>query len=115
MDVIAKPRIGSGAAYFVAAGGLAALGMAAWLLGAGDGGDARGLIVPALGLALVGAVVGFVVRLFGLLERRLIEIQAALQPADSKPAPGRLPPPVGVDRYGLPLRPPPPAGLGGGA
>ena len=115
MDIIAKPRIGSGAACFVAAGGLAALGVAAWLLGAGDGGDARGLMVPLLGLAAGALATGLLVRLFSLIERRLIEIQTALQPADSRPAWGPPPPPAGVDRYGLPLRPPAVAGLGGGA
>jgi hypothetical protein len=115
MDVIAKPRIGNGGAYFVAAGSLAALGVAGWLLGASNGRDTRGLIFAALGLAVVGAATGFLVRLFGLVERRLIEIQTALQPADPTFAPGPLPPPIGVDRYGLPLRPPGIAGLSGGA
>jgi len=115
MDGIAKPRIGNGVAYFVAAGSLVALSVAAWLLGAGDGRDTRGLMLGALALAAVGVVAGFLVRLFGLVELRLIEVQTALQPADSRPASGPLASPVGVDRYGLPLRPPEIAGLSGGA
>ena len=115
MNGIAKPRIGNGVAYFVAAGSLVVLSVAAWLLGAGDGRETRSVILGALALAAVGVVAGFLVHLFGLVEQRLIEVQTALQPVDSRPASGPPAAPVGVDRYGLPLHPPEIAGLSGGA
>lgn len=114
MNGIAKPRIGNGVAYFVAAGSLAAFGVAAWLVGAGEARDTWPFVAGSLGVAVAVVATGFVVRLFGLVERRLIEIQASLEPVDSRPSSGPSPSPVGIDRYGLPLRPPEIAGFGAG-
>jgi len=114
MNVIAKPRIGNGVPYFIAAGSLAAFSAAAWLAGVGEGRDTRWLAIGAVGLAAVGAATGFLVRLLGLIERRLIEVQAGLGPADSRPSWTPASAPAGVDRYGLPLRPPEVAGMSGG-
>jgi len=115
MNVIAKPRIGNGVPYFIAAGSLAAFGLAAWLAGVGEGRDTRWLAIGAVGLAAVGAATGFLVRLFGLIEQRLVQIQADLQLADLKPLAAPPAAPAGVDRYGLPLRSPEIAGLSSGA
>lgn len=103
---VEKPKIGSGLVYFGVAGSLIVLGLVTVLLDFGDGRDPRVFASAVFGLAVAAAAVGFFVRLFGLVERQLIEIQAAMQPADLRPMSGPPPAPVGVDRYGLPLRRP---------
>lgn len=93
MTKIAPPRIGRGTGYFIAGGVVALIGV--WGLMAGD---RIGAVFLALAAGCVG--VGFWIRLFGLVEKRLVDIQAAVlserSPADdAKPASGRDP--LGVD------------------
>lgn len=75
------PRIGSGVGYFI-------FGTIAFLIGglASFGGGLSGLgaanFFTTLGVGLVA--VGFWIRLFGLLELRLIDVQKTLTPRDER-------------------------------
>jgi hypothetical protein len=86
---VAPARIGGGIGYIV--GGMLCLALAAFAAFAASGGagGAAGAAAAfsALGLGLVA--IGFWIRLFGLLERRLIDIQLVLlsAPKQSTPTP----------------------------
>jgi hypothetical protein len=85
---ITPPRIGTGTGYFVAGSVLLALGMFAALAASGGGGpSAVGVATFCLPLAAGLIAVGFWVSLFGKLERRLIDLQGALQQRDRTPTP----------------------------
>lgn len=78
MDNIAAPRIGTGKGYFIV--GAIAFGLAvfAGLAAAGGGEGAGGFSVICLSLAVGSVVIGFWIKLFGAVERRLIDIQTAI-------------------------------------
>lgn len=84
---IAAPRIGSGLGYFIC--GWISLGVAAFAALIGEPATvafAGAMVVLAGGL--IGT--GFLVKLFGLVERRLIDIQAAVSPPGTdEPEPAR--------------------------
>ncbi|WP_454761220.1 hypothetical protein [Caulobacter segnis] len=86
MARVEPPRIGTGKGYFIAGWIVWGLGLFCAMAAAG-GGTGAGAIASLL--AAVGAgcfAVGFWVKLFGALERRLIDIQHAIAPrAESAP------------------------------
>jgi hypothetical protein len=90
MKQIAAPRIGTGKGYFIAGWVLFGLTVLVSFAAAGGGEGARE-VASLLGAIGAGCfAVGFWVKLFGALERRLIDIQEALG-APGSPA-GNMPP-----------------------
>lgn len=79
---VARPRIGTGAWMFVVGGLLMLLGGFATV-----GGD-PGFGGPCIGLASALISVAFITRLFGMIERRLIDVERALKgPEAPQPEP----------------------------
>ncbi len=72
---IAPPRIGGGRAYFVLGAIFIALGLFGLVAASGGGQGAAAFGVAALALGGGLLTLGFWVRLFGLLEARLIDLQ----------------------------------------
>jgi hypothetical protein len=85
MASVEEPRIGRGTGYFVAGVILLFIGIFAALAASGGSSEAAPFAEIALTLAAGLIVVGFWVRLFGLLELRLIDMETALKRA----APGQ--------------------------
>lgn len=94
MPKIEPPRIGTGVGYFIGGGVSIVLGamMSAASTPLDSGPAAIGGFLFALGAALFA--VGFWVKLFGALERRLIDIQMAVT---------RTPAPAVIENTGTPI------------
>lgn len=79
---IAPPRIGSATGYFIIGAALIAFGLFAAVAAAGGGSGAAGAagFCLTIGALLIG--IGFWVRLFAMLELRLIDLQRDLRGRD---------------------------------
>ena len=79
VNVIAGARIGKATGYFVFGLLLLAFGLFAALAAAGGARDAEAFADFALLIAGVLIAIGFWIRLFGLIELRLIDIETAIK------------------------------------
>lgn len=82
---VTAPRIGTGMGYFVVGTFLFAFGLFAGMAAASGSQDAIPFATLCISIAIGLIVVGFWVRLFGLVERRLIDIETALVKSTGKP------------------------------
>lgn len=97
-------RIGSGLGYFVAGWAAIVVGVFVGLASSAslepDGGATAASALVALGVALIG--LGFWIKLFGLIELRLMDIEERMTPeapAEDSTAPTARPDPTTADPY----------------
>lgn len=76
-DLGDEPKIGTGLAWFIVAGAFFAFGVFAALAAAGGEQSADAPAVFCFSVAALFGWIGFAVRLFGVIERRLIAIEKA--------------------------------------
>jgi hypothetical protein len=103
MSKIEPPRIGTGKGYFIAGAILILLGLFISMAGStlDPGPSALGGFIAIVGASCIA--VGFWVKLFGALERRLIDIQRTVTSPSEAPAPQAAAPIVHREPHREPL------------